>query len=124
NHLDIDSINWLEGFLKTYQGSIFFVTHDRMFMTHLATKIVELDRGKLFSWTCDYNTFLERKQAALEAEANQREEFARKLSQEEAWIRKGIKARRTRNEGRVRALERMREEKKAQRQLTGQVRMA
>lgn len=123
NHLDIDSINWLEGFLKNYHGTIFFVTHDRMFMTHLATKIVELDRGKLFSWSCDYATFLERKQAALDVEATQRAVFAKKLSQEEEWIRKGIKARRTRNEGRVRALEKMREEKKNQRQLIGQVRM-
>lgn len=123
NHLDIESINWLEGFLKNYPGTIIFVTHDRMFMSHLATKIVELDRGKLYSWTCDYKTFLERKQAALEVEATQRQEFAKKLSQEEAWIRKGIKARRTRNEGRVRALERMREEKKAQRQVIGKVKM-
>ncbi len=123
NHLDIESINWLEGFLKNYHGTIFFVTHDRMFMTHLATKIVELDRGKLFSWSCDYNTFLERKKAALDVEANQRVEFAKKLSEEEKWIRKGIKARRTRNEGRVRALERMREEKKNERQLMGKVRM-
>lgn len=123
NHLDIDSINWLENFLNNYPGTIFFVTHDRMFMTHLATKIVELDRGKLFSWSCDYPTFLQRKQAALEVEATQRMEFDKKLSQEEAWLRKGIRARRTRNEGRVRALEKMREEKRAQRQLVGQVRM-
>ncbi|MCA9402248.1 MAG: ATP-binding cassette domain-containing protein [Candidatus Omnitrophica bacterium] len=123
NHLDIASITWLEDYLKTYPGTIFFVTHDRMFMRNLATKIVELDRGRLFSWTCDYDTFLQRKKDALEVEAAQREEFAKKLSQEEAWIRKGIKARRTRNEGRVRALEKMREEKKAQRQQVGQVRM-
>ncbi|MDP8212620.1 MAG: ATP-binding cassette domain-containing protein [Candidatus Zapsychrus exili] len=123
NHLDIESIEWLEGFLKAYHGTILFVTHDRMFMRHMATKIVELDRGKLFSWSCDYDIFLERKQAALEVEANQRVEFAKKLSQEEAWIRKGIKARRTRNEGRVKALERMRAEKRAQRQVIGQVRM-
>lgn len=124
NHLDIESINWLEEYLKDYPGTIFFVTHDRMFMRRLATKIVELDRGKLFSWTCDYDTFLQRKKDALEVEATQRQEFAKKLSQEEAWIRKGIKARRTRNEGRVRALEKMREEKKAQRQRVGQVKMA
>lgn len=123
NHLDIDSIDWLEGFLKNYEGTIFFVTHDRMFLQRLATKIVELDRGKLFSWACDYPTFLERKQAALEVEANQRVEFAKKLSIEEAWIRKGIRARRTRNEGRVRALEGMREEKRAQRQVIGKARM-
>ncbi len=123
NHLDIETIEWLEGFLKDYHGTILFVTHDRMFMTHLATKIVELDRGNLFSWSCDYDTFLQRKEAALEAEATQRIEFAKKLSLEEVWVRKGIKARRTRNEGRVRALEKMREEKKAQRQQVGQVRM-
>jgi ATP-binding cassette subfamily F protein uup len=123
NHLDIDSIDWLEGFLKNYKGVIFFVTHDRMFMQHLATKIVELDRGKLFTWSCDYKTFLERKEAAQEVEAVQREVFAKKLSSEEAWIRKGIKARRTRNEGRVRALEAMRMEKSHQREVIGQVRM-
>jgi len=123
NHLDIESIRWLEDFLKNYQGAIFFVTHDRMFMKNLATKIVELDRGEILSWSCDYTIFLERKKEALEVEAVQREVFSKKLSQEEIWIRKGIKARRTRNEGRVRALEKMREEKKAQRQLMGQVKM-
>ncbi len=123
NHLDIDSIDWLENFLKEYPGTIFFVTHDRMFMTRLATKIVELDRGKLYSWTCDYPTFLERKKLALHAEAMEWEQFDKKLAQEEIWIRQGIKARRTRNEGRVRALEKLREEKKAQRQILGKVRM-
>jgi len=123
NHLDIDSIDWLEEFLRGYQGTIFFVTHDRMFMTHLATRITELDRGKLFSWSCDYKTFLERKQLALDNEAAQRADFEKKLAQEEIWIRQGVKARRTRNEGRVKVLERMREEKKAQRQVIGQVRM-
>lgn len=123
NHLDIDSINWLENFLKEYPGTIFFVTHDRMFMTRLATKIVELDRGKMYSWSCDYPTFLERKKLALHAEAMEWEQFDKKLAQEEIWIRQGIKARRTRNEGRVRALEQLREEKKAQRQLMGKVRM-
>ncbi len=123
NHLDIDTINWLEGFLKTYPGTIFFVTHDRMFMTHLATRIVELDRGKTFSWSCDYQIFLERKKMALEIESAQRSDFDRKLAEEEVWVRKGVKARRTRNEGRVKALERMREEKKAQRQQIGQVRI-
>ncbi len=123
NHLDIDSINWLENFLQSYPGTIFFVTHDRMFMSHLATKIVELDRGKFFSWTCDYKTFLERKQRALEIEAAQQIEFDKKLADEEVWIRKGVKARRTRNEGRVKALLKMREEKKAQRRLIGKARM-
>ncbi|MSR77109.1 MAG: ATP-binding cassette domain-containing protein [Candidatus Omnitrophica bacterium] len=123
NHLDIDSIDWLEGFLKEYPGTIFFVTHDRTFMTHLATRITELDRGKLFSWTCDYPTFLERKQAALDAEAVARALFDKKLAQEEVWIRQGIKARRTRNQGRVVALEKLRIQKKEQRQLMGKVKM-
>ncbi len=123
NHLDIESIHWLEEFLKEYPGTLLFVTHDRMFMTRLATKIVELDRGKLYSWSCDYPTFLERKKLALHAEAMEWEQFDKKLSQEEVWIRQGIKARRTRNEGRVRALEQLREEKKAQRQILGKVRM-
>ncbi|MBF0484395.1 MAG: ATP-binding cassette domain-containing protein [Candidatus Omnitrophica bacterium] len=121
NHLDIDSINWLEGFLKTYPGTIFFVTHDRQFMQNLTTRIIELDRGKLLNWQCDYRTFLERKQAALDVEAAQREDFGKKLAQEEIWIRQGVKARRCRNEGRVKKLERMREEKKAQRDVIGQV---
>jgi len=123
NHLDVESIDWLEEFLRNFAGTLFFVTHDRMFMNNLSTKIIELDRGKLFSWDCNYSTFLERKEKALEDEATQRAVFDKKLSQEEIWIRKGIKARRTRNEGRVRALERMREEKKAQRQVMGKVRM-
>ena len=123
NHLDIDTINWLEEFLKDYPGTLFFVTHDRMFMTRLATRIIELDRGKIFNWVCDYPTFLQRKQMALEIESVQRAEFDKKLAEEEVWIRKGIKARRTRNEGRVRSLERMREEKKAQRQQIGQARI-
>ncbi len=123
NHLDIDSINWLEDFLKDYAGTVLFVTHDRMFMRHLATRIVELDRGKIFSWSCDYETFLNRKQMALEIEEAQRANFDKRLAEEEVWIRRGVKARRTRNEGRVKALKRMREEKKAQRQVIGQVNM-
>lgn len=123
NHLDVESIEWLETFLKSYTGTIFFVTHDRMFMAHLATKIAELDRGRLWSWTCDYPTFLERKQAALEIEAAERAEFDKKLAREEVWIRQGIKARRTRNQGRVVALQKLRAEKSAQRQVMGKVRM-
>ncbi len=123
NHLDIESIDWLEEFLKGYQGTVIFVTHDRMFMQRLATKILELDRGRIYGWACDYETFLERKQAALDAEAVERAQFEKKLAQEEVWIRQGIRARRTRNEGRVVALERMREQKKAQRQVMGKVRM-
>jgi len=123
NHLDIDSITWLEEFMKKYKGTIFFVTHDRMFMKNLATRILELDRGKIFNWSCDYETFLERKRMALDIEAQQRIEFDKKLAEEEVWIRKGVKARRVRNEGRVKALERLREEKAAQRNLIGKVRM-
>ncbi|MBF0489895.1 MAG: ATP-binding cassette domain-containing protein [Candidatus Omnitrophica bacterium] len=123
NHLDIDSITWLEGFMKSYKGTLFFVTHDRMFMKNLATRILELDRGKIFNWSCDYETFLERKRMALDIEAAQRIEFDKKLAEEEVWIRKGVKARRVRNEGRVKALERLRVEKQEQRQLIGQVRM-
>lgn len=123
NHLDIDSINWLEGFLKEYPGTVFFVTHDRTFMTHLATRIVELDRGKIYSWECDYRTFLARKKAALDNEATEWANFDKKLAKEEAWIRQGVKARRCREEGRVKALERLREEKKTQRKEVGFVRM-
>jgi ATP-binding cassette subfamily F protein uup len=123
NHLDIDSIDWLEDFLKEYPGTLFFVTHDRTFMTHLATRIVELDRGRLFSWACDYPTFLERKQMALDAEEAERARFEKKLEKEEIWIRQGIKARRTRNQGRVVALERLRAQKRAQRRGVGSVRM-
>ncbi len=123
NHLDIDSINWLEGFLSNYPGTIFFVTHDRMFMAHLATRIIELDRGKIYSWACDYNTFLERKQAALDIEESSWNHFDKKLAEEEIWIRQGVKARRCRNEGRVKALERLRQEKKSQRKQEGRVRM-
>ncbi|MFA6357894.1 MAG: ATP-binding cassette domain-containing protein [Candidatus Omnitrophota bacterium] len=123
NHLDIDSINWLEEFLRSYPGTVFFVTHDRMFMTHLATRIVELDRGKIYSWACDYSTFLQRKQAALDIEEVEWNHFDKKLAEEEIWIRKGVKARRCRNEGRVKALERLREEKKTQRKQEGAVRM-
>ena len=123
NHLDIDSMLWLEGFLLNYPGTVFFVTHDRMFMTRLATRIIELDRGKIFSWSCDYKTFLERKQAALDNEEARWDHFDKKLAEEEIWIRKGVKARRCRNEGRVKALEQLREEKKAQRKAIGLVRM-
>ena len=123
NHLDIDSINWLEEFLSIYPGTVFFVTHDRMFMTHLATRIIEIDRGKLYSWECDYKTFLERKQTAMDMEEAEWSHFDKKLAEEEIWIRKGVKARRCRNEGRVKALERLREEKKTQRKQDGQVRM-
>ncbi|HQP10333.1 MAG TPA: ATP-binding cassette domain-containing protein [Candidatus Omnitrophota bacterium] len=123
NHLDIDTINWLEAFMKDYPGTLFFVTHDRMFMQHLATRIIELDRGKIFSWACDYQTFLKQKQATLDIEEAQRSHFNKKLAEEEIWIRKGVKARRVRNEGRVKVLERLREEKRAQRDQIGKVRL-
>jgi len=123
NHLDIESIIWLEDFLKSYKGTLFFVTHDRTFMNNLSTRIVELDQGRIFSWSCGYKTFLKRKAQALDVEASQRAQFDKKLVKEEVWVRQGIKARRTRNEGRVRELELLRKEKKAQRQVIGQVKM-
>jgi len=123
NHLDIASIDWLEGFLKRWGGTLLFVTHDRVFLQKLTTRIVELDRGRLFDWDCDYATFLERKEAMLSAEAEQNVLFDKKLAQEEVWIRKGIEARRTRNEGRVRALKRLREERLVRRERPGKVRM-
>ena len=123
NHLDIAAIQWLEQFLVKFPGSLIFVTHDRQFLANLATRIVDLDRGRLTSFPGDYAAYLERKTHLLEVEARQRAEFDRKLAREEAWIRQGIKARRTRNEGRVRALEALREEKAAQRQRQGVARM-
>ncbi len=121
NHMDIPSIELLENFLLQYRKSILFVTHDRAFLQHLATRIVEIDRGQLTSWNCSYPAYLQRKQALMEAEEAQNRQFDKKLSKEEAWIRKGIKARRTRDEGRVRKLEKMREERRARRVQTGQV---
>ena len=115
NHLDIEAIQWLEEQLLDYRGGLLFVTHDRALLQRLATRIVELDRGRLTSWPGDYARFLEKKAAALEVEARQTEKFDKKLAQEEAWIRQGIKARRTRNEGRVRALKALREERRARR---------
>jgi ATP-binding cassette subfamily F protein uup len=111
NHLDIDTITWLESFLSKWEGTLLFVTHDRMFLQQLAERILEIDRGQLFDWSCDYTTFLQRKEAHLAAQEKQDALFDKKLAQEEAWIRQGIKARRTRNEGRVKALERMRRER-------------
>jgi ATP-binding cassette subfamily F protein uup len=123
NHLDIDAIAWLEDFLRRYGGTLVFVTHDRIFLRKLATRIVEIDRGRLIDWACDYDTFTARKQAVLDAEAAQEAEFDRKLAQEEAWIRQGIEARRTRNEGRVRALERLRLARRERREQPGQLRI-
>ncbi len=111
NHLDITAINWLEEFLLKWPASFMFVTHDRMFLRRMATRILEIDRGRLFDWTCDYETFLVRKEQALAAEEKQNALFDKRLAEEEAWIRQGIKARRTRNEGRVRSLKKLRVER-------------
>lgn len=119
NHLDIEAIAWLEKFLLSYTGALLFVTHDRMFLRRLATRILELDRGALTSWSCDYDTFIQRKEVLLEAQAKQQAVFDKKLAQEEAWLRQGVKARRTRNEGRVRALKAMREQRRARREKLG-----
>jgi ATP-binding cassette subfamily F protein uup len=123
NHLDIDSIRWLEDFLARYDRTLFFVTHDRAFMQKVANRILEIDRGNLFDWKCDYKTFLKRKEAWLDAEEQQNALFDKKLAQEEIWIRKGIKARRTRNEGRVRALKAMRVERSRRIEQQGKVKL-
>src|SRR5262249_12689587 len=124
NHLDIDAIEWLEGFLRNFGGALLFVTHDRAFLDRLATRIVELDRGRVTSWPGSYRAFEAKKAAALGAEARDPERPDRKLAEEEAWLRQGIKARRTRNEGRVRALMALRAERAAYRAEPGAVRMA
>ncbi|HET8808116.1 MAG TPA: ATP-binding cassette domain-containing protein, partial [Methylophaga sp.] len=123
NHLDIASITWLEGFLKSYGGTLLFITHDRSFLQALATRIVMLDRGQISSYPGDYRNFLDKREAMLAAEAEQQAQFDKKLAQEEVWIRQGIKARRTRNEGRVRALEKLRKERSQRRDLQGNVNM-
>ena len=123
NHLDIEAIAWLEGFLKSFGGSIVFVTHDRSFLRSLATRILEIDRGQLTSWPGDYDNYLRRREERLHAEAQENARFDKLLAQEEVWIRQGIKARRTRNEGRVTALKAMRRERAARRELTGKVKM-
>ena len=123
NHLDIDAIAWLEEFLADYAGAVLFVTHDRAFLQRLATRIVELDRGQLTSWPGDYATYVRRKEEALANEAVHQGKFDKKLAEEEAWLRQGIKARRTRNEGRVRALLAMREERAERREQIGTVRL-
>ena len=123
NHLDIEAMTWLESFLEEYRGAVVFVTHDRAFLQRIATRIVELDRGRLTSWPGSYDTFLEKKEAWLANEAVQHEKFDKKLAQEEAWLRQGIKARRTRDEGRVRALMAMRKERAARRSQLGRVRL-
>ena len=124
NHLDIESIAWLEEFLKNFAGSVVFVTHDRQFLRNLATRIVEIDRGQVTSWPGDYANYLRRREERLHAEAQANALFDKKLAQEEVWIRQGIKARRTRNEGRVTALKAMRRERAERREQQGNVRMA
>ncbi len=123
NHLDIAAIDWLEGFLKAWPGAVVFVTHDRRFLRALATRIVEIDRGQLTSWPGDWNNYLRRREERLNAEAQENARFDKLLAQEEVWIRQGIKARRTRDEGRVRRLKAMRDERAQRRDLTGNVRM-
>jgi ATP-binding cassette subfamily F protein uup len=124
NHLDLDGIQWMEGFLSRFPGSLLFITHDRTFLQKMSTRILELDRGKLTSWDCDYPTYLQRKEALLENEEKEWALFDKNLAREEAWIRQGIKARRTRNEGRVRALEELRAKRSQRRERVGQVRMS
>ncbi|MEO5831214.1 MAG: ATP-binding cassette domain-containing protein [Rhodanobacter sp.] len=123
NHLDIEAIGWLETFLKQFPGSILFVTHDRSFLRALATRIVEIDRGALTDWPGDYDNYLRRREERLHAESQANALFDKKLAQEEVWIRQGIKARRTRNEGRVRALKALRNERSERRNLNGNVKM-
>jgi ATP-binding cassette subfamily F protein uup len=124
NHLDIDAMNWLETFLASYAGAVLFVTHDRVFLERLATRIVELDRGELVSWPGDYKTFLRKKEESLANEAVRNEKFDKRLAEEEVWLRRGVKARRTRDEGRVRALMAMRQERAARRTQAGAVRLS
>ncbi|HLA86096.1 MAG TPA: ATP-binding cassette domain-containing protein [Thermoguttaceae bacterium] len=124
NHLDIEAITWLEEFMARWPGTLIFVTHDRVFLRKLARRILEIDRGRLFDWTCDYDTFVARKEAALEAEEKQNALFDKRLAQEEKWIRQGVLARRTRNEGRVRALKEMRQVRAERRSSPANVRLA
>ena len=123
NHLDLDAILWLEEFLLKRNGALCFITHDRALTQRIATRIVEIELGGLSNWDCDYPTYLKRREAQIEADAAQSEQFARKLSEEEVWIRQGIQARRTRNQGRVRALKRMREERRRRRERAGEAKI-
>ena len=123
NHLDIEAIVWLEDFLLSFKGSLVFITHDRSFLRRLATRIIEIDRGQATSWPGDYDNFLRRKEETLHAEELENARFDKKLAQEEVWIRQGIKARRTRNEGRVRSLEKMRSERGERREQQGNAKM-
>ncbi|MCL9682747.1 ATP-binding cassette domain-containing protein [Legionella maioricensis] len=121
NHLDIEAIEWLESYLKSFTGSVVVVTHDREFLSQVANRIVEIDRGKLYQHECDYETYLDRRESIRLSEQKQNDLFDKKLAEEEVWIRTGVKARRTRNEGRVRALKALREEYKARRNQLGTV---
>ncbi|WP_249960953.1 ABC transporter ATP-binding protein [Histophilus somni] len=123
NHLDVDAIEWLEEFLLTFSGSIIFISHDRSFIRKMATRIVDLDRGKLVSYPGNYDLYLTAKEENLRVEALKNELFDKKLAQEEVWIRQGIKARRTRNEGRVRALKALREERRQRREVLGKAKL-
>ena len=123
NHLDIEAIQWVEQFLLKWEGSLLFISHDRRFMDNLANRFIEIDRGKLAEYNCNYSTYLTRKEENLEVEDRQNALFDKRLSQEEIWIRQGIKARRTRNEGRVRSLEAMRKEFSERRKRLGTAKM-
>ncbi len=123
NHLDIAAIDWLEQFLSSWPAALIFVTHDRRFLRRLAQRIWELDRGQLYDWSCDYTTFLQRKEAVLAAEEKQQALFDKRLAEEEVWIRQGVKARRTRNEGRVRALQELRRQRQQRQERWGNVRL-
>ena len=123
NHLDIEAIQWLESYLREFSGALLFVTHDRAFLSALATRIVDLDRGTLTSWPGNYTSYLEKKAAAEDAEARALDRLDKKLAKEEAWLRQGVKARRTRNEGRVKALMALRAERARQRSVDGDVRI-
>ncbi|WPJ96402.1 ATP-binding cassette domain-containing protein [Coraliomargarita algicola] len=123
NHLDIPGIRWLEEFLRKADIALLFVSHDRAFIQRVANKILDLDRGQLTRWECDYNTYLSRKAELLAGEAKQQAVFDKKLAEEEVWIRKGIQARRTRNEGRVRSLKKMREERAERRNIQGKTKL-
>ena len=124
NHLDMPAVDWLEKFLLAWNGTLLLISHDRMLVSRLADRILEVDRGDILSWKGDYRTYLQRSQARLDAEEKQHDRLDKRLSAEEAWLRQGIKARRTRNEGRVRALEKLREERRRRRDRTGRPRMA
>ncbi|MBF0186979.1 MAG: ATP-binding cassette domain-containing protein [Magnetococcales bacterium] len=123
NHLDIDAITWLESHFKAWRGTLLFISHDRQFVDTLATRIIELDRGRLTSWPGNFTAYTQLKEAALEAESKEQARFDKKLAQEEVWIRQGIKARRTRNEGRVRALQALRRERRQRRERIGDVKL-